>query len=114
MQSVVAIMEGALACPVYANEAKKAGECVVYAFNTTWYNGARREARMKCHIAAGSMARAIEIENALDRALVPAGDKHLSDTVTMARRNGGGWLIDGDMHIRIAYYDFVLRPERSN
>ena len=30
-------------------------------------------------------------------------------SVTAGERNGGGWLIDGDWHIRIAYYDFVIR-----
>ena len=45
----------------------------------------------------------------LDKALVPMGDKHLSRTVTSCVRNGGGWLKDGDRHVRIAYYDLTLK-----
>lgn len=115
MDNIVTLMAEALEpleCPLYANEAKKAGECVVYTFNTTYYNAARRETRMKLHIAADTMKRSLELEEALDRALVPMGEGPVTQGVTSSVRNGGGWLIDGDMHIRIAYYDFVLRPER--
>lgn len=114
MKSIVSLMKTALGkVPLYANTAKKAGECVVWTFNTTYCNGARKEARMKLNIAAETMERAIELEDLLDRALVPTDEKPLTPTVTSAVRNGGGWILDGDMHVRTAYYDFVLRPERS-
>ena len=109
MQSVVQLMDAGLPCQVTANRADLSGEGVVYTFNTTFYNGSRREARMKLHIYAATMARGLEIEGMIDRLLVKKGDRRLTPTATACQRNGGGWLEDGDWHIRIAYYDIILR-----
>ena len=109
MQSVIAVMRAALPCAVRANTGKLGEEVCEYAFNTTLYNGARREARMKVQIAARTMARGLALEGLLDEALVTRGDAPLTGTCLSCRRNGGGWLVDGDWHIRIAYYDLVLR-----
>lgn len=113
MQSVVDLMEQALAaegCPLYARGAdKRSGERVVYNFNTTLYNGSRREVRMKLHIYAPTMMRGVALEALLDETLVQKGERSLTPTVTACARNGGGWLEDGDGQIRIAYYDLVLR-----
>lgn len=113
MQSIVDLMAAALPCPLYARGADKAGERVVYNFNTTTYNGSRREARMKLHIYAPTMTRGLELEQILDETLVKKGERSLTPTVTSCARNGGGWLEDGDGQIRIAYYDLVLRVPRD-
>lgn len=109
MNSVISIMKNALPCPVYANRTRDLGECCVYDWNTTSFNGTRRTVRMKTQIFAATAERGLELQDMLDRALVPIGDKHLSNTVTSCERNGGGWLNDGDRHVRIAYYDITLR-----
>lgn len=114
MQSIVNLMDAALSAldppvPLVANRGDWGGECVEYTFNTTFYNGARREARMKLHIVAGTMERGLLIEQMLDELLVRKDETPLTDTVTACERNGGGWLEDGDWHIRIAYYDMVIR-----
>jgi len=109
MESVIRIMEAALPCPLYARGADKGGERAVYNYNTTTYNAARRETRMKVNIYAATMARAIELERLLDQALVTKSETPLTATVTRCERNGGGYLEDGDGHVRIAYYDFTLR-----
>lgn len=109
MNSVIAKMKDALPCPVYANRTRDLGECCVYDYNTTGWNGSRRVVRMKTHIYAETMERGLELQEMLDRAIVPIGDKRLSRTATACERNGGGWLNDGDRHVRIAYYDITLR-----
>lgn len=109
MQSVIRLMTDALPCRVRANTGKLGEEVAEYGFNTTIFTGSRREARMKVQICARTMARGIELENLLDAALVKPGDLPLTPTCVSCQRNGGGWLVDGDWHIRIAYYDLVLR-----
>lgn len=111
MKSLIAIMRNALSCPLVANEGVNLEEGAAYTFNTTSYNGARRELRMKVSLWAGSMARALELEEALDLALVRKDETPLTETVVSCVRNGGGYLTDGDRHVRIAYYDIVTRGE---
>ena len=113
MQSIVERMAAVLPCPLRANRGDWGEDCVEYAFNTTYYNGARREARMKLHIVARTMARGLELEAMLDEALVRPDEAPLTATVTRCERNGGGWLVDGDWHIRIAYYDLTLRARHG-
>lgn len=109
MQSIVSLMTAALPCRVRANTGNLGEEVAEYAFNTSLYNGARREARMKVQICARTMARGLALEKLLDEALVKAGDLPLTPTCVSCQRNGGGWLVDGDWHIRIAYFDLVFR-----
>lgn len=109
MMSVVNLMTAAMPCPVYASKTRDLGERMVYSINTTTYNGARRNVRMKTYIFAATMERAIELQGILDRAIVPLGDCPLTSTCTSCERNGGGWLEDGDQYMQIAYYDLVLR-----
>ena len=114
MQEIVDLMAEALQqmeTPVelVANRADYGNECVEYTFNTTFFNGARRDVRMKLHIVAATMTRGLEIEQLLDEALVPKREAPLARGATACARNGGGWLVDGDWHIRIAYYDITLR-----
>lgn len=109
MQSIIALIQSALPCPVAANRTRNTGECCVYDFYYTSYNGSRREARLKASIFAADMERGLELEGMLDSALVKRGEEPLTATVTSCTRNGGGWLTDGDRHIRIVYYDIVMR-----
>ncbi len=114
MQSIINLMDEALsalspAVKLVANEGRHGEECVEYTFNTMTFNGSRREARMKLYIVAATMARGLEIEGVLDALLVKKGEKTVTASVTACERNGGGWLIDGDWHIRIAYYDMTIR-----
>lgn len=109
MTSVVERIREALPCPVYANDTDVLGECAVYDFSTAAYDGAKRRTRLKVHLFAGSMERGIELETRLDEALVSLKEAPLTPTVTSCARNGGGWLKDGDRHVRIAYYDITLR-----
>ena len=111
MQSIIELMDAALPCPVYARGHPLGEECALYNFNTTQFNGSKREARMQVKIAARTMARVLELERLLDAALVPKGEEPLTATCTACARNGGGWLEDGDWHIRIAYYDMVFREQ---
>jgi hypothetical protein len=113
MKSLVEIIEKAMPCPVYANETTDRGECMVYDMYTTTFDAAKRNIRMKVNIYAATMERGVELENILDEALVQRGESPLTETVTGCARNGGGWLKDGDRHVRIAYYDIVLRRKRS-
>lgn len=114
MEQIVALMERTLApVPVRATRARKSGACCVYLFNTTLYNGSRREARMKVQIYAPTMREGLALEEALDRALVPVGDAGPTPLCTGCQRNGGGWLEEENGHIRIAYYDMVFRVPRN-
>lgn len=109
MQSVIGIMEAALDCPLDANETRETGECAVYDQYTTGYDGIKRNVTLKVRIFARTMKRALEHEAALDRALVTPGDAPLTPTILSCRRNGGGWIRDGERHCRIAYYELVLK-----
>lgn len=109
MQTIVDIMATALPCKVRANTGRLGEEVAEYVFNTTAYTGARREVRMKVQICARTMTRGLELERLLDEALVKVGERPLTATCVSCTRNGGGWLVDGDWHIRIAYYDMVFR-----
>lgn len=110
MKSFIAAMRKCIQpIPLIANRTGYSGECVLYDVNTLSYDKAKRTARIKATIVADSMARALEIENKLDSALVTLGDVPLTDTVTASIRSGGGWMQDGDRHIRIAYYEIVIR-----
>lgn len=114
MKSFIEKMRAALKpVPLIANHTAYSGECVIYDVNTLTYDKAKRTARVKATIVADSMERALEIENKLDSALVTLGDVPLTDTVTTSIRSGGGWMQDGDRHIRIAYYEIVIRGRNS-
>lgn len=109
MQSIIAVLAEALPCDLRANRADLRGEGAVYTLHTTYYNAARREARLKVSFYALTMARAIELETAADEAIVRLAESGLTPTVTRCVRNGGGYLDDGDWHVRIAYYDITIR-----
>lgn len=112
MRAVVEKLKTALArlnCPLYAGRTDDSGECAVYQIGVSSDNGSRKVVRMQLHIRAESMSRGLELETAADRAIVPLGDRYVTDRAVSAIRNGGGSMSDGDWHIRIAYYDIVLR-----
>lgn len=109
MNSVINLIASALPCPLYANQSDDPGECAVYDLYTNTYDGRKRTVRLRVNLAAATMARALELETLLDAALVPLNETPLTDTCTASTRNGGGWVTDGDRHIRICYYDLTLR-----
>lgn len=113
MQSFLKKMREALPCPLIANRTDYGGECVIYDVNTISYDKIKRQARVKATIVADTMARGLKLEAMLDEALVTLGDNPLTETVTTCARNGGGWLEDGDRHIRIAYYEMTIKRRKK-
>ena len=110
MNSFIQRMRACIApVPLVANRAREGGERVIYDVNTLSYDKIKRNVRVKATIVADTDARALEIETKLDSALVTLGDNPLTDTGAASLRSGGGWMTDGDRHIRIAYYEIVIR-----
>ena len=109
MLAMIDRLANALPCPLVAREAQLTGEGAVYNFNTTFFNGARRTARMKLNVYAKTMARAIEIEDAADAAMCTLSETPIATGCTACVRNGGGWYEDGEWQVRVAYYDLTLR-----
>ena len=110
MQSALKLMTEALgSCPLVANVTENMGECTTYDVTVTDYDGITRRLTMKVRIFTATMLRGLELETALDRALVVPGDRPLTETVLSCVRNGGGWLNDADRHIRICYYDMLIK-----
>ena len=102
-------MENALDCDLTANQGNNLGECAVYDWYTTGWDGIKRNVMLKVNIFAQSMARALELQTQLERALVTVGDNTLTETALTCRQNGGGWLMDGDRHCRIAYFELIIK-----
>lgn len=109
MQSVIKKMQEALDCDLTANRSGNMGECAVYDWYTTGWDGVKRDIMLKVTIFAFSMARALELQEKLERALVTFGDRPLTETATQCRQNGGGWLMDGDRHCRISYFELTMK-----
>ena len=102
-------MENALDCELTANRDSNLGECAVYEWYTTSWDGIKRGVMLKVSVFAFSMARALQLQTQLERALVTFGDKPLTETALTCRQNGGGWLTDGDLHCRIAYFELTIK-----
>lgn len=109
MQGVIEIMQQALDCELTANRGKKLGECAVYDYYSTSWDGIKRGIMLKVSIFADTMQRALELQTALERALVTVGDMPLTENVLSCRQNGGGWLMDGDRHCRISYFELTIK-----
>lgn len=109
MKSVIEIMKNALDCDLTANRTDNLGECAVYDWYTTGWDGIKRSIMLKVNIFAATMERAVELQDALERALVTFGDRPLTETAITCRQNGGGWLMDGDRHCRIAYFEILIK-----
>lgn len=109
MESVIKIMESALDCELTANQGTNLGECAVYDWYTTSWDGVKRGIMLKVSIFAFSMARALQLQMRLERALVTVGDNTLTETALTCRQNGGGWLTDGNRHCRIAYFELTIK-----
>lgn len=110
MKSLIKLMRTAIApIPLDANKTEHLSDVVVYDLTTLSYDKLKRSVRVKTSIVADTMERALEIENQLDEALVTLGDNPLTDTVLSCTHTGGGWMNDGDRHIRIAYYEATIR-----
>lgn len=102
-------MESALDCSLTANRGESLGECAVYDWYTTGWDGIKRGVMLKVSIFAFSMSRALQLLTQLEKALVTVGDNKLTETVLSCRENGGGWLTDGDRHCRIAYFELTIK-----
>jgi hypothetical protein len=109
MQSVIDLMARALPCELVANQGANLSECAVYDFYSTGWDGVKRSIMLKVSIFAQSMQRAMQIQDALERALVTPGDKSLTETTLSCRQNGGGWLNDGNRHCRISYFELIIK-----
>ena len=110
MKSLIKLMRTAIApIPLDANKTEHLSDVVVYDLTTLSYDKLKRSVRVKASIVADTMEHALEIENQLDEALVTLGDNPLTDTVLSCTHTGGGWMNDGDRHIRIAYYEATIR-----
>lgn len=109
MLSVIKIMEQALSCELTANRGTDLDECAVYDYYSTAWDGVKRSIMLKVSIFAQTMQRAVELQDALERALVTPGDKPLTETALSCRQNGGGWLIDGGRHCRISYFELIIK-----
>lgn len=109
MQSVIDIMEQAIPCELTANRGTKLQECAVYDYYSTGWDGVKRSIMLKVSIFAPTMQRAVELQDALERALVTPGDKPLTETALSCRQNGGGWLMDGSRHCRISYFELIIK-----
>lgn len=110
MRSVLELIREAIApCPLMANVTEELTECAVYDVYTTGYDGIKRSSMLKLTIRAPTMERTLELESAIDHALVIPGDMPVTETALSARRNGGGWLTDAGSHVRIAYYELITR-----
>ena len=111
MKSFIKLMRTAIdPVPLIANKtAYGGGDAVVYDLTTISYDKLGRKMRVKATIISDTMEHALDIENKLDEALITFGDKPLTETVLSCSHNGGGWMNDGDRHIRIAYYETTIR-----
>ena len=108
MLSFVAALKTAVNVPLYANQCDDAGTCVVYDLNPLSYDGIKSKWRAKIQIRCNSMAEGLAIQSDISKRLCTVGDNQLTETVLTCRQNGGGWLEDGDKHVRIVYYEFLL------
>jgi hypothetical protein len=111
MKSFIKLMRTAIApIPLIANRTGYGGaDAVIYDLTTISYDKLKRLMRVKATIVSDSMENALAIENKLDEALVTFGDNPLTDTVLSCSHDGGGWMTDGDRHIRIAYYETTIK-----
>lgn len=109
MQSVIEKMAQALSCELTANRGKGLKECAVYDFYTTTWDGVKRTIMLKVSIFAPTMQRSLQLQDELERALVTLGDRPLTETALSCRQNGGGWLMDGDWHCRISYFEITTK-----
>lgn len=109
MQSVIEKMAQALSCELTANRGKSLKECAIYDFYTTAWDGVKRTIMLKVSIFAATMQRSLELQDELERALVTLGDRPLTETALSCQQNGGGWLMDGDWHCRISYFEVTIK-----
>ena len=109
MKELIKIMEGALPCELSANYAQSMGECAQYDFHTVSWDGIKRGIQLKARIFAFSMERALELMDALERAIVTTGDQRLTNDILSCAISGGGWVRDGERHCRIAYFDLLIK-----
>ena len=109
MKELTRIMAAAIDCPLTANRTQHMGECAVYDAYSTGWDGIKRSLMLKVNIFAFTMERALELQEKLERALVTFGDRPLTENILSCRQNGGGWIMDGERHCRITYFELTIK-----
>ena len=111
MKELIAKLKSVLDCPLYCQRTDDMGECVLYDFHTFAQQDGVQRVRLQITIIAGTMAKAIEKEEIIKKAILTLGDTPLSNDILQVALNGGGNLYDDarQMHHHILYFDIVKR-----
>lgn len=109
MKEILDRIATAISVPLRANRTDDLGEGVIYEWHTLAFDGVKETVRLKLNIVAATMERTLEILDRVNAAIVPMGDAPLTGSAPVCRLNGGGWLADGERHVRIAYYELILK-----
>lgn len=109
MKEILDRIATAISVPLRANRTDDLGEGVIYEWHTLAFDGvkedraAETEHRRRHHGAnAGDTGQGQRRHRA-------HGDAPLTGSAPVCRLNGGGWLSDGERHVRIAYYELILK-----
>ena len=108
MKEILDRIATAISVPLRANRTDDLDEGVIYEWHTLAFDGVKETVRLKLNIVAATMERTLEILDRVNAAIVPMGDAPLTGSAPVCRLNGGGWLSDGERHVRIAYYELIL------
>ena len=109
MKEILDKIAAAISVPLRANRTDDLDEGVIYEWHTLAFDGVKETVRLKLNIVAATMERTLEILDRVNSAIVPMGDAPLTGSAPVCRLNGGGWLSDGERHVRIAYYELILK-----
>lgn len=111
MKELIEKLKSVLDCPLYCQRTDDMGECVLYDFHTFAQQNGVQRVRLQITIIAGTMAKAVEKEEIIKKAILTLGDTPLSDDILQVALNGGGNLFDyaRQMHHHILYFDIIKR-----
>lgn len=109
MKEILDKIAAAVSAPLRANSTEDLGRGVIYEWHTVAFDGVKETVRLKLSIVAETMEETLAMLDAVNAAIVPVGDNPLTGRAPVCRLNGGGWLSDGERHVRIAYYELILK-----
>lgn len=111
MKELIAKLKSVLDCPLYCQRTDDTGECVIYDFHTFGQQNGVQRVRLQITIIAGTMAKAVEKEENIKKAILTLGDTPLSNNILQCVLNGGGNLYDDarQKHHHILYFDIIQR-----
>ena len=111
MKELIAKLKSVLDCPLYCQRTDDMGECVIYDFHTFAQQDGVQRVRLQTTIIAGTMARTLEREEIIKKAILTFGDEPLSNVILQVALNGGGNIYDDarQMHHHILYFDIIKR-----